>query len=327
MSKTRTLGRQGARKKNASSPSTFSSSSPLPLQQAAGNHQVARWIKGGINLNVSQPGDAYEREADRVAKRVISSPAVAEPAPEATAKGPVSTSPDLLQRLGPGRPLSPGTRATLEPHLGQDLEGVRVHTGPQAEEAARAVQARAFTVGRDVVFGAGRYEPGTREGLGLLAHEVTHVAQQAATGTPALQRSPDPPAQFESPEVKKASSKDLVKAFLELDAVRKEIDRFIQQMRDRDTPMNKKAAKGAGVAAVGIGPAVAVAVNLGARAEAFGLLHGVEVPVPGLPAFKLQILCEEPSPFEPREGFPKPKMNTPSGYGFILNFKLPFGGR
>jgi hypothetical protein len=70
----------------------------------------------------------------------------------------------------------------------RDFSGVRVHTGPDAAMAALSVNARAFTVGHDIVFGAGQYAPQTREGLWLLAHELTHVAQQSSD-TPVVQRA------------------------------------------------------------------------------------------------------------------------------------------
>ncbi len=84
---------------------------------------------------------------------------------------------------GGGRPLDPGTRGFMESRLGRDFSGVRVHSNAQAGERADALGARAFTVGHDVVLGPGRYAPETGEGRRLLAHELTHVAQQtAATG-------------------------------------------------------------------------------------------------------------------------------------------------
>ena len=81
---------------------------------------------------------------------------------------------------GAGSPLSPSVRAYFEPRLGADLRQVRVHTDTQAASAAKALQARAFTVGRDIVFGAGEYSPTTTAGRKLLAHELTHVVQQSA---------------------------------------------------------------------------------------------------------------------------------------------------
>jgi hypothetical protein len=78
----------------------------------------------------------------------------------------------------PGQPLDAATRSFMEPRFGQDFSEVRVHTDGQAAESARAVNARAYTVGRDVVFGAGQYTPGSSEGSSLIAHELTHTIQQ-----------------------------------------------------------------------------------------------------------------------------------------------------
>ncbi len=86
----------------------------------------------------------------------------------------------------PGQPLDAGTRAFMEPRFGYDFSQVRVHTDARAAESARAVNALAYTVGRDVVFGEGQYEPETSEGKRLLAHELTHVVQQSTS----MQRSP-----------------------------------------------------------------------------------------------------------------------------------------
>ena len=65
----------------------------------------------------------------------------------------------------------------MEPALGADLSGVRVHTGGEADALARSVRALAFTNGRDIFFRAGRYAPGSAAGARLLAHELAHVAQ------------------------------------------------------------------------------------------------------------------------------------------------------
>lgn len=77
-----------------------------------------------------------------------------------------------------GAPLDPGVRAAMEPRFGHDFSQVRVHTDATAAESARAVNARAYTVQRDMVFGPGEYAPHTERGQWLLAHELTHVAQQ-----------------------------------------------------------------------------------------------------------------------------------------------------
>lgn len=78
----------------------------------------------------------------------------------------------------PGQPLDPSTRAFFEPCFGHDFSQVRVHTDAKAADSARAVNALAYTVGRDVVFGLGMYKPETALGKQLLTHELTHVLQQ-----------------------------------------------------------------------------------------------------------------------------------------------------
>src|SRR5205823_1825863 len=78
----------------------------------------------------------------------------------------------------PGEPLDRETRAFMEPRFGHDFSQVRVHTDDRALKSALAVNALAYTVGRDVVFAAERYRPGTVEGRRLLAHELTHTIQQ-----------------------------------------------------------------------------------------------------------------------------------------------------
>lgn len=108
-------------------------------------------------LEIGSDGDASEQEAERIADRVGSFPSSAG---------------------------SPARR---------DFSQVRVHTDPLAAESARAVNALAYTVGSDVVFGAGQYAPATSTGRKLLAHELTHVVQQTGAGSApgALQRAPD----------------------------------------------------------------------------------------------------------------------------------------
>ena len=83
---------------------------------------------------------------------------------------------DVLR--SPGHPLDPATRAFLEPRFGHDFSRVRIHADGRAAESARAVNAQAFTVGQEIVFGAGYYAPTTTDGRHLIAHELAHVVQQ-----------------------------------------------------------------------------------------------------------------------------------------------------
>ncbi len=78
----------------------------------------------------------------------------------------------------PGRALDTPTREFFEPRFGHDFSQVRIHTDRTATESARAIQAQAYTVGREVVFGAGQYSPRTPATRRLLAHELAHVVQQ-----------------------------------------------------------------------------------------------------------------------------------------------------
>lgn len=94
----------------------------------------------------------------------------------------------------PSQPLDADTRGLMESKLKQDFSGVRVHADDTAAAGAASVQARAFTVGRDIVFGSGQYQPHSAEGRRLLAHELTHVVQQGGGGR--------------APEVARAASAD-----------------------------------------------------------------------------------------------------------------------
>jgi hypothetical protein len=80
----------------------------------------------------------------------------------------------------PGQPLETRTRAFFEERFGHDFSGVRVHTNEKAAQSARAVDAQAYTVGRNIVFDRGHYIPRTRAGRDLLAHELAHVVQQGS---------------------------------------------------------------------------------------------------------------------------------------------------
>jgi len=92
---------------------------------------------------------------------------------------------EVLQ--SPGQPLDQKTRAFFEPRFGRDFSNVRIHTDAKAAESSRSVGALAYTVGRDVVFGAGQYFQGTSTTTRLLAHELTHVAQQAHSSPVSMQ--------------------------------------------------------------------------------------------------------------------------------------------
>jgi Domain of unknown function (DUF4157) len=105
------------------------------------------------------------------------------------AEGAVDFESRIQSLRGGGQPLPESARNFFEPRFGNDFGQVSVHTDSHAGELVRSVNARAFTVGRDIVFGAGQYAPETESGKSLLAHELTHVVQQG--GGTETNRVPD----------------------------------------------------------------------------------------------------------------------------------------
>jgi hypothetical protein len=174
----------------------------LQRKCACGNHTAGGGECGECSKNrlsglqtklaISQPGDAYEREADRISEQVMrmsapptSGPPSINPVSSAIHRKPTHDCAEqaaipLVNNVisSPGQPLDPTTRAFFEPRFGHDFSQVHVHTDGQAAESARAVQARAYTVGKHVVFGAKQFAASSTEGRRLLAHELTHVIQQ-----------------------------------------------------------------------------------------------------------------------------------------------------
>jgi hypothetical protein len=108
---------------------------------------------------------------------------------------------DVVGRGG-GQPLDTSTRASMESAFGTSFDGVRVHTDGQASRSAEAVGANAYTVGSDIVFRDGQYDPGSSAGQRTLAHELTHVVQQSrgpvdGTDAPGGIRVSDPSDAYE----------------------------------------------------------------------------------------------------------------------------------
>ncbi len=176
-----------------------------------------------FKLVVGAPGDKYEQEADDVAAKVMAMPDSAissiqrreEDSEPTIQKSPLAdTITPLIQRQaeeeeiqpkresgefpagagiesrlasqkGKGSPLDEGARAFIEPRLGVDLSSVRVHAGSDAVQMNKELGAQAFAHGSDIYFNQGKYNPGTRDGIFLLTHEVIHTVQQ--TGSKKLQ--------------------------------------------------------------------------------------------------------------------------------------------
>jgi hypothetical protein len=154
-------------------------------------------------LQISQPGDKYEQEADRVAKQIMQMPKstvqwqINQEGQELLKTQPlitplmqeeegnknaqvttgVSTVLQLLHGRGVALPAS--TLAFFEPRFGYDFSNVRVHSNPESDKLNQGLQSHACTTGHDIFFRQGEYAPGNQQGLELLAHELVHVIQQS----------------------------------------------------------------------------------------------------------------------------------------------------
>lgn len=229
------------------------------LQRTIGNQAMIRLLAQRAGAASNAPGpiqaklkvgavnDPLEHEADRVADQVMRMPApevlVAAAPPQVSrkcaeceeqeklqrksaglAEAPGSEAPAIVHEVlrSPGQPLDAATRDYFEPRFGCDFSDVRVHTDARAADSARAVQARAYTVGSDVVFENARFAPFTSEGRSLLAHELTHVVQQSS-GALAIQRAPDPESDREA-------------ALKEAEAVIAELDATLASANEEDKP-------------------------------------------------------------------------------------------
>lgn len=172
-----------------------------PRRSSPVGHQLGQYsLFAQRETSVSEPGDADERAADALAEQALRTPVT--PAPESAAEGgspAASTGARVRREAAAGATGAPPTgsaplpaaggsalpeqvRATFEPRFGHDFSRVRVHADAGAALAAEAMEARAFSVGQNIVFAAGQYAPHTDDGQQLLAHELAHVAQSRGEG-------------------------------------------------------------------------------------------------------------------------------------------------
>lgn len=123
-------------------------------------------------LKLTKPGDPEEQQAEHQAEQIMQM--VPSQNDRLLSSYHASSEPHEKREDG-GQPLDERTRVFMEARFGQRLKHVRIHTDRRAATAAQAVSARAYTIGRHIVFGQGEYAPGTHTGQRLLAHELTHV--------------------------------------------------------------------------------------------------------------------------------------------------------
>lgn len=168
------------------------------VHRTAGNQAVKSLFERGDQRtpDVGEPGDKYEREAKRVSGVVLrgSSPAVATTSPPASAQEPgfeAGLDPEQTDRsTGSGRSFAPPVRPFFESRFGRHFDDVQVHDGQQAAELNRMFGSRALTLGRDIYFGRGNYDPHSESGRRLIAHELTHTVQQGGDSGPDASSGP-----------------------------------------------------------------------------------------------------------------------------------------
>ncbi|MCT7984923.1 DUF4157 domain-containing protein [Laspinema sp. A4] len=176
-------------------------------------------------LTIGAPGDKYEQEADTVARKVVqqvnssgsgASETVQRQSPTLSIQPKLSfptrsiqrrkeeATPDLESSIsrakGGGSPLDNATRPKMESAFGADFGGVRVHTDASSDMLSRSISARAFTTGQHIFFKKGEYNPSSAGGQELLAHELTHVVQQAGNNSGAVMKSESHIQRFPTPE-------------------------------------------------------------------------------------------------------------------------------
>ncbi|HSK76400.1 MAG TPA: DUF4157 domain-containing protein, partial [Thermoanaerobaculia bacterium] len=191
-----------------------------------GNQETARLLRTSLGLvqpklQIGPPGDAYEREADRVADAVLGGPAapvavsaisgtvqrrcakcqgecrcheqeaLVQPkeAPGGTAPVTAAFESRVNALRGRGEPLPSSARSYFEPRFGHDFSEVRIHVDSESAALNRQLRARAFTVGNHVAF-AGEERSRAAPGSHLLAHELAHVVQQRQAGVARVMRQP-----------------------------------------------------------------------------------------------------------------------------------------
>jgi predicted metallopeptidase len=183
---------------------TASEASPIQRKCACGGTCPKCRVEEDIQTkaSISRPGDSYELEADRVAEQVVDGsaghPAISSigsgvqrqheeeatnmQTARSTGSASASAGDTAGRSLGNGEPLTAGVRDYFEPRFGRSFANVRVFNDTAAAASASAIDARAYTQGHNVVFGASEYRPDSHDGKKLIAHELTHVVQQKQVG-------------------------------------------------------------------------------------------------------------------------------------------------
>jgi|GEM_PF-2581584 len=230
------------------------------------SHELIGNVQGNLvqaKLTVSQPGDKYEQEADRVASQLVKQ--INKPASELldddkaiqgenlmpksvssaepVAGGVVATQQletAIKQDQGEGQPISEDIREPIEQSFGVNFSGVRIHTDTQSDKLNHSIESIAFTKGQDIFFKQGAYQPRSSQGQELLVHELTHVVQQNSTSVlqTKIQRTKEDgkPDKLNlwalDPETFKEKTNKLLSVFSKRGKYLQEIDKWLKAVQE-----------------------------------------------------------------------------------------------
>jgi hypothetical protein len=182
----------------------------------------------------------------------------------------------------PGRPLDKPTRDFFEPRFGRDFSRIRLHTDERASLSATAVRARAYTVGSDIVFGAGEWSPRADRGRWLLAHELAHATQQK-NGT--IRRQPQVPTPLADPDALAAEISNVLHTPDPVAGIRKllgldwtQLMSVLRALRKLDA-LYPRIVESKAIVAMGVRPRSTLLIRVAAETVSLEVAKGTEPEV------------------------------------------------
>lgn len=223
------------------------------LEREFGRERVGRWAEEGMTVETMGKPRDMQAFRTRQEERSEEVPTDIERRNEASLQrnanedredGPAGKTgvPDVVRSVvsSPGRSMNETVQREMETKMGGDFSDVQIHTGPKAAAAAESINARAFTVGDNVAFNRGEYNPSSKDGKKVLAHELTHVRQQSDGRVSMLPKSAGDTGGNQLQMVTRGNRDIHVQPKLEISApdnpAEKEAERVANRVVEMDTP-------------------------------------------------------------------------------------------
>ncbi len=250
-------------------------------------------------LKINAPGDKYEQEADKVAEQVMRMPeqTVQRKCDTGDKKkemiqtksrvnsGNVASSTlsnQIQSTRGSGQVMDANIRSFMEPRFGMDFSGVRIHADSQAVDMSQGINARAFTIGKDIYFNRGAYNPSTKQGNELLTHELAHVLQQRRLGGDMIQKKDD--AKKKEASKKKDNVKTKVDVVTEHDFSKGKTEAKASITRSVEQEVTKGVTASASEKAISDSKALSAAVKVSDKKSGLYATGGIKAKDPADPA-------------------------------------------